>query len=56
LEFRLTLDAKYNDRQRQGLPQGWYSVLISARTEADRNSKAEDIFFCRDLFFSLDCS
>jgi hypothetical protein len=45
-----------NCSQRQGLPQGWYSVLLSARTEADVCSIAEDIFFSWDLFFRWNCS
>jgi hypothetical protein len=28
----------------------WYAVLRLAGTEADRNSKVEDIFFCVDSY------
>ncbi|MGZ5192191.1 MAG: hypothetical protein ACXWCZ_14370, partial [Flavisolibacter sp.] len=32
--------------QRPGLAAGWYFALRSVRTEVDRNSIVEDIFFC----------
>ena len=34
-----------------GLPQGRYSVIRKLVAEAGSHSNAEDIFFCRDLFF-----